>query len=222
MCLDPARWGLARGAVGLDLLAAALATAVAAGLTWGPFLLPWAGWLVSAGTRNQVSLLALNEQGFGDRIAALAIFYLQRLPDQLTGPLVEIGTVFQHRTWIAAAVNIWATVATGVVALGLVLTLRLQRRRLAGLTAFATLAVLLVWPFTEAGRFLIPLVPCLLVGAVDGVASFTARCKLRRVSDLGGRGCPRGSLPYATYAIVFARAKAQRQTYRDFDAACTG
>ena len=88
------------GAVGIDLLIRRRwATAVAAGLTMGALLLPWIGWLTLAGTPNQAGLLALNDQGFGDRITSLAIFYLQRLPDQLTGPFVEIGTVFQHRTW---------------------------------------------------------------------------------------------------------------------------
>ena len=209
-------------AVGIDLLLRRRwPTAIAAGLTWVGLLLPWVGWLAFGGTPNQVNLLALHEQWFGDRISALAVFYLQRLPDQLTGPFVEIGTVFKHRPWVAAAVNAWAVVATGTLAFGVVLTLRRHRRRLAGLIAIATLAVLLVWPFTEAGRFLIPLVPCLLVGAVDGLASFTARWKFRRARVWAAGAVLAVSLPYATYAIVFARAEAQRRTYRDFDAACT-
>jgi hypothetical protein len=209
------------GALGIDLLLRRrFTTAVAAGLTWGALLLPWIGWLVLAGTPNQVSLLALKNDSFGDRISALAIFYLQRLPDQLTGPFVEVGTVFQHRMLIAAAVNAWATVATGVLAVGLVLTLRSRRRRTAGLTAFTTLAVLLVWPFTEAGRFLIPLVPCLLAGALDGLAFFAARWKFRRSRIWAARAVLAVSLPYATYAILSARAETQRRTYRNFDGAC--
>jgi len=209
------------GALGIDLLLRRRwPTAAAAGLTWGALLLPWAGWLAVAGTPNQVSLLALNQESFGDRIAALAVFYLQRLPDQLTGPIVEIGTVFQHRPVVAAAVNAWALVATGVLAVGLVRTLARPRRRPAGLTAFATLAVLLVWPFTEAGRFLIPLLPCLFVGAVEGLAPLTARWKFRRARVWAASAVLALSLPYATYAIVSARALAQRRTYRDFDGAC--
>jgi len=209
------------GALGIDLLLRRRwQTAVAAGLTWGTLLLPWVAWLAVAGSPNQVSLLALNEESLRHRISALAVFYVQRLPDQLTGPIVEIGTVFQHRTIVAAAVNIWAVVATGVLAVGLVRTLPRPRRRPAGLTAFATLAVLLVWPFTEAGRFLIPLVPCLLVGAVDGLACFTARWKFWRSRVWAAGAVLALSLPYATYAIVSARALAQRRTYRDFDAAC--
>jgi len=212
--------GLA-GALGIDLrLRRRWRTAVAAGLTCGAVLLPWVGWLAAAGTPSQASLLALNEQSLGARVSALAVFYVQRLPDQLTGPIVEIGTVFQHRTWIATVVNTWAVVATSVLAAGLLRTFSRPRRRPAGLTAFATVAMLLVWPFTEAGRFLIPLVPCLLVGAVEGVACFAARWKLGRARLWAASAVLVLSLPYATYAIASGRAEAQRQTYRDFDAAC--
>ena len=158
---------LRSGALGIDLLwRRHPSTAGATGLTWGALLLPWIGWLVLAATPNQASLLALNNDTFWDRIFTLTGFYMQRLPDQLTGPLVEIGTVFQRKPVIVAAVNAWAVVATGVMAVGLVRTLRLRRRRTAGVAAFATLAVLLVWPFNEAGRFLIPLVPMPLGAAL--------------------------------------------------------
>jgi hypothetical protein len=208
-------------ALGIDLLLRRRwTTAIAAGLTWGALLLPWIGWLTLAGTPNQASLLALKDESFRSRISTLAVFYLQRLPDQLTGPFVEVGTVFQHRPLIVAAVNAWAAVATGVLAVGLMLTLRQRRRRTAGLSAFATLTVLLVWPFTEAGRFLIPLVPCLLVGALDGLAFFMARWHFRRSRIWAASAVLAISLPYATYAIVSGRAEAQRRTYRHFDAAC--
>jgi hypothetical protein len=213
--------GLA-AALGLDLLLRRRwSTVVAAGLTSAALLLPWAGWLAVAGSPTQVSLLALNQASFGGRVAALALFYLQRLPDQLTGPIVEVGTVFQNRPLVTAAVNAWAVLATGLLAIGLVRTLRCRRRRSVGLTVFATLAVLLVWPFTEAGRFLIPLVPCLLVGAAEGLAVMAAFLKVRRPRIAAAGVLLALSLPYATYSIVAARADAQRRTFRDFDAACT-
>jgi hypothetical protein len=195
-------------------------TGVAAGLICGALLLPWVGWLALVGTQNQASLLPLNEESFGNRISALAVFYAQRLSDQLLGPFVEIGTVFQHRAWVTTVANIWASAATSVLIIGLVLSLRLRRRRLAGLTVFATLAILLVWPFTEAGRFLIPLVPCLLVGTVDGLASLAVKLKFRQSRIWIASAVLAVSLLYAIYAIVFARAKVQRQSYRSFDAAC--
>jgi hypothetical protein len=208
------------GALGIDLfLRRRWSTAVSAGLTSGALLIPWIGWLALAGTPNQVGLLALKDESFGNRISALALFYVQRLPDQLTGPFVEVGTVFQHRPLIAALVNAWAVVATGVIAVGLARTMRVPRRRTAGLTAFATLTVLMIWPFTEAGRFLIPLVPCLLVGALEGL-TFFARWKVRRPRSWAAGAVLAVSLPFATHAIVSARAEAQRRTYRDFDGAC--
>jgi hypothetical protein len=209
------------GALGIDLfLRRRWLALVAAGLTWGALLLPWVRWLAVGRTPNQVSLLALKDESFGNRVSTLATFYFQRTPDQLTAPIVEIGTVFQHRTWVASAVNAWAVVASGVLAVGLVRTLPRLRHRPAGLTALATLAVLLVWPFTEAGRLLIPLVPCLLVGSVEGLACCTARWKFRRSRVWAASAVLALSLPYAAYSIVAARAEAQRQTYRDFDAAC--
>jgi hypothetical protein len=209
------------GALGIDLvLRRRWSTVAAAALTWAASLIPWAAWLAVASTPTQVSLLALNEERLAGRIAGLAVFYLQRLPDQLTGPIVEIGTVFQDRALVAAAVNAWAVLATGVLALGLVRTLRSRRRRPVGLTALATLAVLLVWPFTEAGRFLVPLVPCLLVGAVESLGVFIARGKFRRSRVAAALAILALSLPYAAYAIVAGRAEAQRRTYRDFDMAC--
>ena len=53
--------------------------------------------------------------------------------------------------------------------LGWARTLSRPRRRLAGLIPLLTIALLTIWPYTEAGRFLIPLIPCLLIGAVEGL-----------------------------------------------------
>jgi hypothetical protein len=82
------------------------------------------------------------------------------------------------------------------------------------------LGLLLVWPFTEAGRFLIPLVPFVLVGAVETLTMFGKRAGLRRARAWAAGVLLAVSLPYAAYAIATGRARAQRQTYRDFDNAC--
>ncbi len=92
---------------------------------------------------------------------------------------------------------------------------------LAGLTAVATLALLLVWPFTEAGRFLVPVVPFLLVGTTEGLARIL-RIARPKDSRLWASGMVlAASMPYAVYAIAAGRAEAQRQTHADFDVACS-
>ena len=103
---------------------------------------------------------------------------------------------------------------------GWVKALRTPRRRLAGLVPFATLALLLVWPFTEAGRFLVPLVPFLLVGAVEGLAGPVARVTRRRPRTWAAGIVLAATLPYAAYSVAAGRAEAQRETHADFDAAC--
>jgi hypothetical protein len=179
---------------------------------------PWIYWLLAVRENTQVELLA--QENLAARVAGQTVFYVQRLPDQITGPIVEVGTVFQRSAAVGAVVNVWAIVMSGVIIWGWIMSLQTVRRRLAGLAAFMTLAMLLVWPFTEAGRFLIPLVPMLLVGATEGLA---------RVLDLAGVRRPRDwavaivlgmSVPYPAYAFAAGRASAQRRTHAEFDAAC--
>jgi hypothetical protein len=204
---------------GLDLIArgrrakAFTAWAVAAALA-----LPWVGWLAAAPGGTQARLLT--EGGLPARVARQSLFYAQRLPDLLTGPVVETGTVFRRSPKVAAAANAWALAATVVLGYGWARTLRSRRRRLAGLIALTTLGLLLVWPFTEAGRFLIPLVPVVLVGAVEGLAPFAARLGLRRPRAWAAWAVLAASIPYAGYALATGRAEAQRRTHQDFDAAC--
>jgi hypothetical protein len=181
-------------------------------------ILPWAGWLLAVHQHTQVGLLA--QEGAAARIAGQAMFYLQRLPDQIHGPLVEVGTVFRRSVMIAVLANLWAIAASVTIIWGWVSTLKTPRRRLAGLSALTTLSLLLIWPFTEAGRFLIPIVPFLLVGATEGIARVMTFARLRR-SRLWASGIVlAASLPYAAHAIATGRAEAQRRTHADFDAAC--
>ena len=79
---------------------------------------------------------------------------------------------------------------------------------------------MLVWPFTEAGRFLVPLVPFLLVGATEGIADLLAPVAPRRARDWALGIVLAASIPYAAYSAVSGRALAQRRTHADFDAAC--
>jgi hypothetical protein len=206
-------------ALGLDLaLRRRWVVAISAGLVAMVPILLWAGWLASVRHDTQIGLLA--RDGLAPRVVRQLLFYVQRIPDQLTGPAVEIGTVFRRSGTLSVLVNLWAILATGLVIVGWLRTLRTRRRRLAGLVPLASLPLLLIWPFTEAGRFLIPLVPFLLVGAVEGLAVVSARLGLRRPRVWAAGALLAVALPYSVYAIVTDRAGAQRDVNRDFDAAC--
>ena len=129
---------------------------------------------------------------------------------------------------IASVVYLWAVVATALIVAGWVRALRRPRRRLAGLIPLFTLGILIVWPYTEAGRFLIPLIPCILIGAVEGIAGLAGR-----LASAGGRRLRISglrvyaatvllvvSLPYSGYMLATGRARGQEASHQDFDAAC--
>jgi hypothetical protein len=134
---------------------------------------PWLAWLASIGPegRTQAGLLVQGDGTWFERIMSQVVFYVRRIPDQITGPFVEVGTVFRRSPFVARVADVWAVAATALIVGGWVLTLRRPRRRLAGMIAIGTMLVLLAWPFTEAGRFLIPLIPGILVGAAEGFSA---------------------------------------------------
>jgi hypothetical protein len=191
---------------------------------------PWLGWmaLVGSGGGTQASLLVQGNMTLAQRVAYQLVFYVQRIPDQLIGPFVEVGTLYQHSAIIASIADLWAVLATAVIVGGWVLAMRRPRRRLAGLVPLCTLGILVVWPYTEAGRFLIPLIPNLLVGAVEGLARLARPLKRmrwfpRRQSRLRlGAACLvlAASVPYSAYMLGTGRVRALKTTDRDFDAAC--
>ncbi len=189
---------------------------------------PWIAWVLSGASegRSQASL-ALGGGSLPARITGQFVFYLERIPDQLTGPFVEVGTMFRHDRRLALAANLWATAATAVIALGWIRCLRRHRQRLAGLVAGCTLAVLLGWPFSEAGRLLIPLIPCLLIGAVEGLAFLgrwpqwmSRRLSARRLRLIASALVLAAALPYSMYATLAGKSRASTPPERDFDAAC--
>ena len=187
-------------------------------LVAGVLLLPWGVWLWDVRHHTQVGLLA--DKSLAGRIPGQAVFYLQRLPDQITGPFVEVATSFGRSAGIVFPANLWATVATGLIFGGWISTLRTSRRRLAGLIGSITLTLLFIWPFTEAGRLLFPIVPFLLVGASEGVARVAAITGIGRSRDWACGMVLAVSIPYSIYAVATGRAEAQRLTHADFDAAC--
>ncbi len=167
-------------------------TAFAAALTFGLLLLPWVAWLALAGAPNSGKPACLRRSWEScRRITTLAIFYLQRMPDQLTGPIVEIGTVFQHRPWIQGGRQYLGD----------------ARDRRSGCWVVADAADS-PSPDRRAHRVRDPddpdgvalhrgrpvphpdWCPCLLAGAVEGLTAIIARCNLRRPRELGGRRRP--------------------------------
>ncbi len=218
------------------------------GLVAAVVISPWIYWLATVRRNTQVGLL--DAQGLLPRLAAQVLFYARRIPDALSGPFVEVATVFSRSRVVGVVATAGAVIASGVILVGLIRSVRDPRRRLAGLVPLVTLPILLVWPFTEAGRFLIPLVPCLLVGAVEGLAwllgLFLRPTPHPNPPPQGGRGPEDGpprerigwrgkrrgprrssallillvALPYPAYALLTRRAEAQRRSHTDFDAAC--
>lgn len=186
---------------------------------------PWVVWVVSYGDgESQAGLLTEGGRSVLGGLAGQVVFYMERLPDQLTGPFVEFATVFGRSPAARVLALGWAAVGSSMLILGWLWTLRNPRRRLAGLVALATLGLLLVWPYTEAGRFLIPLIPCLLVAATESLAVILKRLKISK-----GRGAARLasawlilslSIPYAGCSIEAAGRRARAEEQVAFNSAC--
>ncbi len=182
----------------------------------GACVLPWVVYLLATRQPTQAGLLP--KEGIVSLFGSQMMFYAQRLPDQLTGPIIEVGTVFRPRwRWVA---TLAAAVASVVIARGWLRTLARPRRRLAGWSALCTMALLLVWPFTEAGRFLVPLIPMILVGALEGLVWISRRvgCRLSRVAL--ALSLVALAAPYSVYAFVANRTAAERRLNAGFDAGC--
>lgn len=195
-------------------------------VAFAAMLAPWLAWSARVAreepSRTQAGLLW---RAVGDLPATLprqALFYMERIPDQLTAPVVEVATVFGRSPAMRAAALAWAAVATAMVVAGLLATLRDRRRRLAGLVGMATLAMLLAWPYTEAGRFLVPLIPALLIGAAEGLAAVGRRLGAgrRRARRVATAMVLLAALPYAAYATATAGRRARAERQPDLDAAC--
>jgi hypothetical protein len=187
----------------------------------GASLLVVVPWLLCLGRAGQTAQHELIGRGGLMSVAGRQIlFYLQRIPDQITGPIVEVGTVF--RPELAPLALAWAVAVSGIIFLGWIHELRSTRWRLAGMIPLATLGLLFVWPFSEAGRFLIPLVPFLLLGLWHGLER-----SLRMIRPWPGRRRWIAavlvlvvSLPYSVYALASHRLHEVERTHSAFDAAC--
>lgn len=192
-----------RGAVGSLAVAAAVA-------------MPWVVWQSSHPDKKQIAYFL--DRGLWDVATENLLFYGRRIPDMIWGPFVEVATVFDPR--FAMPATIVGLGVSGIVVGGWVRALGSRRGRLGALLGLGTLGLLVVWPFTEAGRFLVPLIPCLLLGATSGLAMVLGRMRVGRPRVRAAWVLLAVSLPYSCYAIVSGRAAAQRERHREFDAAC--
>ena len=206
-------------AVAVDLWFRGRRVAVAsAAIVAAMLVVPWVAWQAWAGSRTQAELFQL--EAFPSLLASQALFYSRRIPDAIVGPFVEAATVFGRSPRLSSLATGAAVAASAVVVLGWSRMIRSPRQRLGALIPLATMALLLAWPFTEAGRFLIPLVPSILMGAVEGTAPILKATRIRRPRRWAAILVLAASLPYSAYSIANDRAGAQRRTHEDFDAAC--
>lgn len=187
---------------------------------------PWVAWVVRFGDgASQAGLLVQGGRGVFEGVADQAVFYMERLPDQLTGPFVEVATVFGRSATARVAALGWAAVGSALMLAGWLAALGDPRRRLAGLVPLATLALLLIWPYTEAGRFLVPLIPCLLVGSVEGfvfLANHWRPSPNRRRARAVAAWCVFcACVPYSGYAVATAERRERMEEQGAFDSACS-
>ena len=207
--------GVAVGvAIAIDLILRRRPRAASA-LALGAILVaaPWGWRLLTTPRPTQLGLLP--GRSLPEVLAGNLWFYVLRLPDALSGPFVEVGTVFRPVAYPVAAG--FAIAAAGVLLVGLRKAARTPRLRPSALVIASNLALLLIWPFTEAGRFLVPLVPALLVVALEGLATIARRLRIARPKQRAATLLLLAALPYATYAAVSGRAGAERLGHRDVD-----
>ncbi len=196
----------------------------------GAIVTPWLYWMASMGSvaNTQAGLLVNTDWSWAERIYRPFIFYGQRIPDQLFGPFAEVGTAPGRNLGVVVAANLCAFFFTALIVAGWLRLLKDPRRRLAALVPLASLAILGPWPYTEAGRFLTPLIPFLLFGMVEGIQGLVRQllrpCAIRarpgRIRLISACLVLGLSLPYTCYAVASARSHALEASHREFDAAC--
>ncbi|MBI1325591.1 hypothetical protein GC170_20705 [bacterium] len=191
-------------------------------------VLPWAvtQWVVGHGTQAEL-LLAKSDRNdsYTNLIGSQLVFYVRRLPDSLFGPFVETATVFRDDPLAATLSTALAAVFASVWSIGLVRMIRNESARPAGLYLACSLVILVVWPFTEAGRFLIPLVPlnlAALVLGLDRIGFSISRLnlKLRYVVRSVPVSIALASLPFGLYTGLKAWRTDPAQADAPFEAAC--
>jgi len=163
---------------------------------------PWLVYTLALASRGD-SLPALflsgNGAGMARGILARAWFYTERIPDALAGPFVEVGVA--REGWVRTGAQVLAVLVSGLIALGLRHGGRRPAGRLPALYVTLTILLLLLWPYTEAGRFLIPLIPSLVWGAAEGMVIV-----LRTMQHVQGLARGQARTRLAAAGVVLASA----------------
>jgi 4-amino-4-deoxy-L-arabinose transferase-like glycosyltransferase len=183
-------------------------------------LAPWWFWIAYQPRGSQVELLARPVSAVFLTLVQNAAFILERLPDQWLGPGIEMATVYFRNPSLAAFATLAAAAICLIVVVGLRSLSAAPHAALAQLAPLLSVVVLLYWPFTEAGRFLMPLLPWFLIGLTEGIAQIFDRLKRPIARRAIARAICLLSLPYTLYSITTDRAGAAERTHADFDAAC--
>jgi len=138
---------------------------------------------------------------------------------------VETATVFRSDLRVAALATVLAAVFAAVWCVGLIRMIRNESTRPAGLYLACSLAILVVWPFTEAGRFLIPLVPlnlAALVLGLDRLGSSIARssARLRFVVRFVPVSIALAAMPFGLYTGLKGWRSDPSRVDANFETAC--
>lgn len=189
-------------------------------------IMPWLVWQYQIDQATQVELL-VSGKGLDGMILLISRqfeFYLQRMPDILFGPFLETATVFRDSITLKIVAYLVATAFLLNLVIGFISMFKESSlSRVIVLYLLCTLLILLIWPFTEAGRFLIPLVPVLLITTQTGIQTLFEHLETRLILNTR---LPYQwlililVLPFGTYTV--AKSMVYRDVNQDvnFDQAC--
>jgi hypothetical protein len=182
--------------------------------------LPWLAFVSQGSEGSQFTLWHDRAKPPLSVVLGNLAFMMDRIPDLCFGPAVEVATVYQAEPLIRLAARVFTAVFVLVVLLGLIAASQPFPRRTFALIPVGTLGLLAAWPFTEAGRFLVPLLPWFLVGFLHGVRLLLKRRNWPGSSPWLPPLVFALSLPYSLYSLATDRASAAERTHEDFDSAC--
>ena len=189
-------------------------------MTTAVLVVPWVVWLLAVRHNTQAALLVNTSDSLVTRIAFLGLFYLQRLPDQITGPFVEVATVFRHSSRLALLANVWAVAAAARRDRGMGPSPESptpaagRTRARHGTRTPAGLAVHRGRPVPDSA------VAIRARGSNRGDRGPAVSLDEAASRDWAVATLLAASIPYTAYGVASGRAAASRRTHDDFDIAC--